>query len=68
MPFAIDWRLEVEEMKIEDTNNALARLAEIAKANDRHAKDFTKMFSIDAPVEALSPTDQYLADLEKKAS
>lgn len=55
-------------MKIEDTNNALARLAEIAKANDRHAKDFTKMFSIDAPVEALSPTDQYLADLEKKAS
>lgn len=37
-----------------------------AAAADRHARDFTSMFSISAPVENLQPSAQYLADLAAK--
>ena len=40
---------------------------EIAAAADRHARSFTAMFSIAAPVEALAPTAQYLNDLTKRS-
>jgi len=39
---------------------------EAAAAADRHARDFTAMFSITAPVEALKPTAAYLADVLAK--
>jgi hypothetical protein len=38
-----------------------------AAAADRHAKSFSEMFSISAPVESLRPTAEYLADLERNA-
>jgi hypothetical protein len=40
------------------------RSVEAAAAADRHARDFTAMFSIGSPVEALEPSGQYLADLK----
>jgi len=45
--------------------NAAAHKANVlaAAAADRHARDFTAMFSIDAPVENLQPTSQYIDDL-----
>ena len=61
------------------TNRKSARLAamnaathranvEAAAAADRHARDFTSMFSINSDTAALEPTASYLNDLEKKGS
>ena len=41
---------------------------EAAAAADRHAKSFSEMFAVKAPTANLSPSAQYLADLERKAS
>jgi hypothetical protein len=41
------------------SQNALSKLAEIA-ATSRHVSDFTAMFSVDAPVEALDLNDDQL--------
>lgn len=46
---------------------AYRRNVEAAAAADRHARDFSSMFSISAPVESLEPTVDYLADLERKS-
>jgi hypothetical protein len=34
-----------------------------AAAADRHARDFTVMFSISAPVQSMKPSTSYLASL-----
>ena len=50
--------------------NASAHRAnvEAAAAADRHARDFSKMFSISADVESLKPSAAYLTDLERKTA
>ena len=38
---------------------------EAAAAADRHARSFSEMFAIDAPIEALEPSSQYLTDIRR---
>jgi hypothetical protein len=40
---------------------------EAAAAADRHARDFTAMFSINSPSEAMEPSAQYLADIQTRS-
>jgi hypothetical protein len=61
-----DMKTSKQDRRIAAINAANHRSnIEAAAAADRHARSFAEMFSINAPVGSLTPSDEYLADLEK---